>query len=165
MTRAVHAKYVPGAFVALTILLALGAARASALTVTVTGSWTVTLAVGDLQSGAGSNLVSTKTSLANQVLIDVNPPASLWTVWISKTDVLWNSPLALWARRTGPGAGAGADPTGGAAYQEVTGSSLAFFDGDKKRDSIPIQYEIRNIAVAQGVHTFSTNVQYTITAR
>lgn len=158
-------------FILLFILIN-GNHQAQQVTITVTGSWSLTIGSSDLQGGAGSDLNSTYQSATNQVSINIDKVVNgnfwdwfvnyNWRVDVEKQDTNWDSRLQLWVHRSGNGFGFGSI-SGGTNYQQVTNSTTSFFSGSRRRFWITIQYELRNVSVQVPVDTYSTLVIYTVT--
>jgi len=134
-----------------------------AATITVTGSWSETIDVSDLQGGAGSDLANTYTSASNAVSIDVGVSGrQTWRVDVYKIDSTWHTNLHLYVRRTSDGTGHSASwVSGGTSYQEVTGTAQSFFNGERSRSGITVQLQLTGVSVSVPAHTYSTTVYYT----
>lgn len=139
-----------------------------AQTITATSGFNTSLPATSV-SEAGSNYSTTATSAVNQTLISLRAAAGVFTFTISvhKIDTDWNSGLSVWVQRTGTGTGGGTlSTTGGSTYQQITNSSQFFFSGvlgtNRRRNNIPIQYQIRGASVLLPVKTYTTTVVYTI---
>ena len=134
-----------------------------AATISVTGSWSETIDVSDLQGGAGSNLTSTYTSASNAVTIDVGVSGNTrWYVDVYKVDSTWHSNLHLHVCRTSDGSGEpGSSISGGSSFQEVTGTAQSFFAGRRSRTGITVQLQLTGVSVSVPAHTYSTTVYYT----
>jgi len=87
-----------------------------AQTISLTGSWTLTIDVSNLIGGPGTDLTDTYESAANQIVIDVSATGNTsWRVDVRKSDITWPGQFHLDVRRTGNGTGNG-DVSGGLTY-------------------------------------------------
>ena len=145
-------------------VLTLWAVVEAAVSITVTGSWSLVLGSGNLQGGAGSNLVSTYTSNANQALLTVSGATTgqAWTVSVLRIDSTWDGSLVLSLRRTGGGSGTGT-VSGGTTYLTVLTTSQTFITGTGNLSNIPLQERLAGVSVSLGAGTFTTTIRYTIT--
>jgi hypothetical protein len=140
------------------------------LGINVVGSWDYTVSSTDI-TDAGSDFTGIYPSASNQVTIDITYPSNgnvRWEVSVSKQDIDWNNSIELYARRTGSGSGQGGGNSNGfvqqgTTYQQITSMNQFFFQGRKKRNDIPIQYEIRNVSVLIPAKTYETTIIYTVT--
>jgi len=136
----------------------------------IVGTWSYSVSETDITE-AGSDFSGTYTSAANQILVNIphsNNGNFNYDVHIQKQDIDWHTDLDLYVRRTGSGNGAGnGNGNGfvqlGTNYQLVTSTNQFFFKGRKKRQDIPIQYEIRNVSVLMPAKSYETTIIYTVT--
>jgi len=134
------------------------------ISITLTGNWNKTIDASDLQSGAGSNLISSHESASNAAFIDIfdtTGTSDNWRVDVKKIDTSWHSSLHLDVKRTSDGTGSGAI-SGGSVYQEVTGTDQSFFSGSGDRSSIDVQLKVRGMSVQVSPNTYSTTIYYTV---
>ena len=132
------------------------------VTITVTGSWMLTISTGDLQGGAGSDLNPTYESATDQIIIDIGSGKNdYWRVDVSKIDFNWDSQMLLSVKRTSDGSGGGFI-SGGTNYLLITDTDQEFFNGFKKIDDIAIQLQLDGISLEIPEDTYSTTVYYTI---
>lgn len=130
--------------------------------IVVTGSWTETIDVTDLQGGPGSDLVDTYESATDQVEIEIKGKKTKdWRVDVSKGDTHWHADFMLSVKRTADGIGSGGI-SGGTAYQEVTSVDTEFFTGGKNRKNVTIQIKLSNVSANIPTDTYSTTVYYTV---
>lgn len=119
-----------------------------AQSVSVSGSWYLDLTQADLSDGAGSDLVPTHESAAGVITMNINKSGVGWfTNWdwridVSRSDLNWPSEFSLDIRRSSNGFGFGSI-SGGTSYQEITGSSQAFFYGRRHRIWIGMQLRLK----------------------
>jgi len=149
------------AFVILALLIALGCGLCEAIFIDVTGDWSETINSADLVAGAGSDLIGTYESGA--FLVDISDTAGAgdaWQVDIHKVDGTWHGDFVLFAQRTSDGTGGSV--SGGAAYQQITGSSTAFFDGSDNVTGINVQLKLEGVSIAVPPAAYSTMVYYTV---
>lgn len=136
----------------------------AAISITASGSWSETVDALDLQTGAGSDLVSSYESPSTAVTIDITGTTGNgdnWRVDVSKTDATWDGSLLLDVKRTTSGTGTGSI-SGGTSYQEVSGTDQSFFSGSGDRTDLKIQLQLRGMSVQVSPDTYSTTVFYTV---
>ncbi|MET3125371.1 hypothetical protein ABID42_000459 [Arcicella rosea] len=119
---------------------------------------------------AGADYTNNITSSSNQSLINVNGSLLTYQVSVRRQDIVWDSRLQLFIRKTGDGTGgllATITPSGVSSYQQITTTNSNFFSGSLallgNRVGVPIQYEIRGVSVLIPVKTYSTTIIYTVT--
>lgn len=137
---------------------------ASAIDISVTGNLTRTIDTSDLQSGAGSNLISIYESVSDHGLMTLSNTtgnADNWRVDVRRSDTTWNGNLVLFVKRTGDGSGGGSI-SGGSGYQQITALDSQFFSGSGDRTNIPIQLKLSGVSITIPPNTFSTTVIYTV---
>ncbi len=152
------------AAVSLTAVLALLATAEAAISITVLGSWSLSLGSGNLQGAAGSNLTATYTSATNQATMTVTGSYGNWSVSVLRIDSSWNANLVLSIRRTGTGSGTGT-VSGGTSYLTVTTTNQTFLTGSGNVSGVPFQESLTGVSVSLGAATYSTTIQYTITGQ
>ena len=133
---------------------------AAAPAITAIGNWSLTIDSGDLVGGAGTDLIETYESGADETLIAISNMAGNednWRVDVRRTDTSWHGDLRLWVRRTGDGSGAGSI-TGGTSYQEVSSTDGAFFSGAGDRSGIPIQLQLTGVSLQVPPESYSTRL-------
>ena len=131
-----------------------------AQTISLTGSWTLTIDVSNLIGGPGTDLTDMYESAANQIVIDVSATGNTsWRVDVSKSDITWPGQFHLDVQRTGDGTGNGT-VSGGLTYQEITSTDTEFYQGTKKRENVPVQLRLRGVSVVP--NTYTTTVYYTV---
>ena len=128
----------------------------------VTGDWSETIDVNDLQSGPGSDLVNSHESASDVGVMDISGTTSDWDVDVKKSDTNWHASFTLNVRRTTDGSGAGSI-SGGTSYQEITDTDSTFFSGNKNRSNIDLQLQLTGASVQITPDTYTTTVSYTIT--
>jgi len=145
----------------LTFMLAL-AAPGRAIDFMATGEWSRTIGAGDLQAGAGSDLVSTYESAETAALLTIsNTGGALWRVDVRRTDTTWHGNFTLLLRRTGDGTGGG-PISGGTAYQAIGETNAEFFSGTGDRTNIPVQFKLAGMSVQVPPNTYATTITYTV---
>lgn len=91
-----------------------------------------------------------------------------WQLSVTSSPSVWNPNLRLWVSKTNDGSasapGASIFPNGTTAYQEISAIPQNFFSGVKDRLSIQISYKISGMSVLIPVQTYSTTINYTISA-
>jgi hypothetical protein len=135
---------------------------AEAANITITGSWALTIVVGDLTGRPGTNLTANYNSATNQVLMDVTTGAGMaWRVDVLRIDTHWTALVTLSIRRTGTGSGTGT-VTGGGAFMAITTTSQTFVTGTGNRAGIQLQERISGVSVSIPADIYTTTVQYTV---
>jgi hypothetical protein len=137
---------------------------------TVTGDWVRTLSNANITE-AGLNYATggTLSGAVNQSTINVNSAAnSVAFVYISKSDISWDSRFILAALRTGPGTGStNFSTTNGTTALTVSNVSQYFFEvrpgSGTQVSNIPIQYTLRGFTVLMPAKTYTTTLLYTVT--
>lgn len=136
--------------------------KAQAQEITVTGSWSLTIGLGDMQGGAGSDFNPTYESAADQISIDIKgKKVADWRVYVSKVDITWDNRMLLYVRITDPGTGPGS-LSGGSTYQQITDTDQEFFSGGKNRQDIKAQLQLDDMTVEIPQNTYITTVYYTV---
>lgn len=136
----------------------------AAISISSTGNWSETIDALDLQAGAGSDLIDTYESAADQVSIDISGttgPTDDWRVDVKKVDTTWHSSFHLYVKRTSDGTGSGSI-SGGTIYQEVTGTDQSFFSGSGDRSAAYIQLKLSGVSIQIPLETYTTTVYYTV---
>lgn len=128
--------------------------------ISASGGWSETIDVGDLVSGAGSDLTDAYVSGASATTISVTYAGS-WRVDARRTDSVWHGDYTLFGQRTSAGSGSGSI-AGGLSYQSVSTSDASFFSGTADRSGIDVQYRLTGMSVNAQPTTYSTTVTFTI---
>ena len=134
-----------------------------AITLTVSGSWDLSIDATDLAGGAGSDLIDTYESdpaAVSLTILDI-APAVPWRIDIRKVDLYWPAAFSPYARRTSSGTGSGS-VAGGDSYQIITDSDSAFFSGIGDRTDISIQLKLTGVTIQVPPDSYTTTVQYTV---
>lgn len=128
------------------------------------GSWSVSVSSADLVAGAGSGLVSSKSSATSEVLFDVTLTAGdtdNWRIDVRRTNSVWDATVKVWVRRTGSGGGTGSIANG-LSWAEVGTTDIAFFDGAGDRSDVPVQLRITGISLSIAPDAYLTTLEYTL---
>ncbi len=128
--------------------------------VSASGGWSETIDVGDLVSGAGSDLTDAYVSSASATTISVTYAGS-WRIDAKRTDSIWHADYTLFGQRTSAGSGSGSI-AGGLSYQSISTSDATFFSGTQDRSSVDIQYKLTGMSVNAQPATYSTTVTFTM---
>lgn len=115
---------------------------------------------------AGSDLSSILSSSSALVNLSITTRGK-YQISVRKVDANWDNTLQFYLRRTGIGIGQGNGNgliKGGTNFIQLSSFDQVFFEGNKNRSSIPIQYEFRNISVLVPAGEHTTTVIYTITS-
>ena len=126
--------------------------------ISVTGFWTLSIGLGDMQGGAGSDLNDTYTSAVDEVQIDVDggKQNKTWAVYIERSDSDWDSNFQLDAQAVH-------NKIIGGSRQEITTTSTYFFESDNSKsvNNIDVQFWLTNVSLAIPADTYTTTVIYT----
>lgn len=133
----------------------------SAQSISVIGQWNYTIPTIDI-TDAGEDFTGTYTSSVNQVYLDIIY-SNKWSISVQKNDIDWDDELKIFMHRTGNGYGAG-QINGGQNYKIIKNNDFKFITGRDNRNSIPIQYQMRNVSVTIPAHNFVVEIMYTLTA-
>ncbi|MBN1781905.1 hypothetical protein JW948_12310 [bacterium] len=139
------------------VLFAVTMTRGQNVSIQKGGDWVIT--VGSVTT-PGDNPVGTYESLADQVTLRVQYGGD-WIVYINKNDVNWHANFYLERQRTSDGNGGGSI-SGGDSYDPITGTVTQFFQGNKNRNGIDIQYRL-SATGAVTADTYTTTIEFTIT--
>lgn len=152
------------AIIAVSVLIVGGLTPALAIDIDVIGGWSRTITAADLQAGAGSDLISTYESAADQASATIFNTAGntdAWRVDVRRSDTNWHPNFVLSVRRTGDGTGGGV-VSGGTVYQAITTTDAEFFSGTGDRSNIPIQFKLEGMSIQVPPSNYSTTVVYTV---
>lgn len=133
----------------------------SAQTIRLTGQWNFTIPTTDITE-AGEDFTGTYTSSVNQVYLDIIYNGR-WSVNVQKNNIDWDDNIIIWMHRTGNGNGTG-KINGGQNYKKIKNNNAKFITGEENRNSIPIQYQMRNVSVTIPAHNYVVEIMFTLTA-
>ncbi len=89
-----------------------------------------------------------------------------WSIYLHKSDVIWNDELRLRARRTGnghkPNNPGEPNINDGDQFQRITNNPKYFIRGKSEIIDIPISLRIRGISITMGAQDFETNIVFTV---
>lgn len=126
--------------------------------ISVSGFWSLSIGVSDLQGGAGSDLNDTYTSAVDEVQIDVDggKQNKTWAVYIERSDANWDSDFQLDAQAVH-------SKIIGGNRQEITTTSTYFFESDNSKNvnNIDVQLWLSGVSLSIASGTYSTTVIYT----
>ena len=148
-------------FMTIALLFCIVQAAVFAITLTVTGDWSETINVNDLQGGPGTDLISTYESASDEVVIDIDQTSSTWRVEHKRTDSTWHANFTLSEKRTSDGSGGGSI-SGGTSYTEITETDAQFFTGSQARSVVNVQLQLEGVSIQIPLDTYSTTVTYTV---
>jgi len=136
------------------------------INISLTGNWMKTISPSDI-SEAGNDYPNAYTSNTNQTLLTINPKNWNKTiyVYVTKSDIAWNSNLILKVKRNGSGTNSNGSINGGLIYQTITNEQTPvtpLFTCTGPFINIPFQYEITGISVVLPVQSYSTTIIYTV---
>lgn len=130
--------------------------------------WTLDL-TGEITE-AGTDFIGTYTSAVDQGDIRVFGGGlnvnTLWTVSVSyQANIDWDTSVGVFVKRTGDGTTNvnNGTITGGNAFQQVGLIDQYFFEGRRRRNNIPIQYQLNNISVTTPAQSYTATIIYTLT--
>lgn len=127
----------------------------------VTGQWNYTIPTTDITE-AGEDFTGKYTSSVNQVYLDIIYD-NKWSVSVQKNNIAWDDNIIIWMHRTGNGNGTG-KINGGQNYKKIKNNNAKFITGEENRNSIPIQYQMRNVSVTIPAHNYVVEIMFTLTA-
>jgi hypothetical protein len=144
------------------VLAAAAAGSLGAISITVSGSWSVVIDASDLQGGPGTDLVSTQESPLNGSALSVSQASGLnWQVTVRRIDGTWPSGLSLSAKRTSNGTGTGSI-SGGTTYLNLTTIDQSFFTGRGNRSTVYLRFQLSGLSVNIPPSAYSTTIVYTV---
>ena len=132
-----------------------------AQSISIIGSWNLSIDGSDLQAGAGSDLNPRYMSAEDQVVMDITNTNRYWTVTIQGVPFNWHSNLFLYVRRRSNGRGPGWIG-GGTNWQQVSTTPQHFFQGRRRRVAIAIQYGLTGVSIQLPPDTYSGSIVYTV---
>ena len=135
----------------------------AATSITVTGSWSLSIGQANLAGAAGSDLTSTYASATNQATMTVGGTGGhTWRIDVLRVDTTWHANLHLWLQRTNNGTSGGGSGTGGTTYLEVTTTTQTWMTGVGDRSGFTIQFQLTGVSCAVPAASYSTSIRYTI---
>lgn len=126
-------------------------------------SWVPTVSLTPVSVAGNDYTSTTLTSDFSETLLNINSSGT-YTISVSKSDTDWDSGLSLWMRRTGdgtPGTG-NATISANIPFVQLTNIGQTLFTGDKNRNNVPIQFEIRGLSVLLPAKSYQTTIVFTI---
>ncbi|MFC1568755.1 hypothetical protein ACFL4L_00845 [bacterium] len=141
-----------------TVLLLFGCSTLFGQTVTIQtgGTWNILITS---VATPGNNPINNIESPVNQASLKVKYSGD-WIVYVNKADVSWHNNFRLYVQRTGDGNGGGSISDGG-TYQLIIDSATLFFQGNKNRNAIDVQYLLTSSGSVPASY-YVTSVEYTI---
>jgi hypothetical protein len=137
----------------------------AAITITVTGSWSLSIGQANLQGSAGSDLTSYYESTTNQLsmAVDEGRGEHTWRVDVKRIDSSWHASLGLYIKRTNAGtSGKGSVNSGGTEYGLITTSDQTFWTGIGDRAGIYLQEKLDGVSCAIPAASYSTTLCFTV---
>lgn len=137
----------------------------AAISINVTGSWSLTIGSGDVVSGPGGDLTPLYTSSADAVTIDVTDTidnADTWQIQVHKDDLLWHGAMNLSMLRTSDGTGTGSITDGDSLFLDLTSLDQYFFEGAGDRSGIDLQLRLSGVSVLIPADSYSTTIYLTV---
>lgn len=159
-------RWIIRAFICLCLWGSLASLRVSAsITIGVAGGgWAPEITSGHLQTGPGSDLLSTYTSAVDAVELNVSGATGIddyWRIDVHRTDTLWHPNLTLSLRRTGDGLGGGGIADG-LAFQPLDVMETTLCSGNGDRTAVPMQLRLGGVSLQVPPATYITTITYTV---
>jgi hypothetical protein len=137
------------------------------ITITVTGSWSLSIGQANLSGAAGSDLTASYESAANQLLMTIGGTGGhSWRVDVYRVDSTWNASFVLSIKRTtnGTPSGKGAHSIDsiGLTYAAITTVAATFWSGIGDYTDIPLQYQLSGVSCAIPAASYSTTIRFTV---
>jgi hypothetical protein len=144
------------------VLVAAAAGSLGAISITVSGSWSVVINASNLTGGPGTDLIPTLESPLNGTALSVSQASGLnWQVTVRKIDGTWPAALTLSAKRTSNGTGSGSI-SGGTTYQSLTSIDKTFFTGRGNRSTVYLRFQLSGLSVNIPPAAYTTTIVYTV---
>lgn len=131
-----------------------------AQSIDATGEWNYTIPTSDITE-AGEDFTGIYSSSVNQTYLDINYSGT-WGVLVQKNNIDWDNKIRVFVHRTGNGLGSG-NISGGKNYKRINNNNISLFTGRNSRNSIPLQYQIRQISATIPANNYIVEVLYTLT--
>jgi hypothetical protein len=135
-----------------------------ATSITVTGSWSLSIGQANLTGGAGTDLTTTYTSATNQATMNAAGTYS-WTNWrisVRRIDTTWHANFHLWVKRTNNGTSGTGSYSGGTTFIDLTTTDQTFMTGTGSRSGFTLQFQLTGVSTAIPAASYSTTIRYTI---
>jgi hypothetical protein len=133
-----------------------------AATLTVTGSWTVSIGQANLSGAAGSDLTSTYASSTSAATMGVSAFLQNWRIDVYRQDTTWNAALHIWVKRTNNGTSGTGTYSGGTTFLDLTTTSQTWMTGSGSRSGFTLQFQLTGVSCAVPAASNSTTIVYTI---
>lgn len=147
----------------LAAVMLLAAFPGHTIDVSVAGGWSLSVDTTDLSGGAGSNLVSSFSSAANQVTLTISNTSSSSDAWRVEAyrSGDWPAGVTQYLRRTSAGSGNGSI-SGGAGYMTITTIPATLFSGTGDRGNVELQLRAEGLSVANSPDFWVSSLVYTV---
>jgi hypothetical protein len=143
---------------AITLAAVLGAA-----TLTVTGSWTVSIGQANLSGVAGSDLTATYASATNAATLGVSSALyQNWRIDVYQQNTTWYAAMHIWVKRTNNGTFGTGTYSGGTTFIDLNATSQTFMTGNGNRSGFTLQFQLTGVSCAVPAQSYATTVVYTI---
>jgi hypothetical protein len=152
------------AILVLAASLVLVTALEAVISITVTGSWSLSIGQVDLQGAAGSDLNPSYESATDQLIMAISGTGGhTWRVDVKRVDSTWHANFLLYIKRTNGGtAGKGTVYAGGTEYGLITTSDQTFWTGINDRSGIYLQEKLAGVSCAIPATSYSTTIYFTV---
>ncbi len=137
----------------------------SALSITTSGGWNLSIDSTDVTGSAGSDLTPTYYSSTDAIIMSISDAidnSDNWEIQVHKTDTNWHGNLKLALQRTSNGSGGGSISGGDSLYIELTGTDQYFFEGSGDRTDVDIQFRLTGVSVLVPADSYSTTIYFTV---
>jgi len=134
------------------------------ISITVTGSWSLSIGQANLQGAAGSDLTTYYESATTQLIMAVaGTGGHTWRVDVHRVDSTWHANFGLYIKRTNAGtSGKGSLYAGGTEYGLITTSAQTFWTGINDRSGIYLQEKLDGVSCAIPSASYSTTITFTV---
>lgn len=152
------------AILVLAASLVLVTALGAVISITVTGSWSLSIGQVDLQGAAGSDLNPSYESATNQLSMAIGGTGGhTWRVDVKRVDSTWHADFLLYIKRTNGGTGGkGSLYAGGTEYGLITTSDQTFWTGKRDRSGVDLQEQLGGVSCAITAASYSTTIYFTV---
>jgi hypothetical protein len=131
--------------------------------ITMTGSWSLSIGQADLTGGAGSELTSPYTSATDEATLGVSGTlGNSWIISVMRIDTTWYEDFRLRVKRTNNGTSGSGSYSGGTTFLTLTTTDQTFMTGAGNRTGFTLQFRLAGVSTAIPAESYSTTIRYTI---